>query len=69
MEKCKIANILNMANRRTKRSEIWDLGVVSEVYMYVQYLELWPMAKFHAPKKGNFEYRSVSRKPLPIERN
>ncbi len=52
MEKCKIANILEMASRRAKRSEIWDSGVVWEAY--VQFLELWPMATFHA-KYGNFE--------------
>ncbi len=46
MGKCKIANILEMARRRAKRSEMWDSGVFLEVY--IQFLELWPMAKCHA---------------------
>ncbi len=28
MEKCKIANILEMTSRRAKLSEIWNAGVV-----------------------------------------
>ncbi len=46
MGKYKIADVLEMASRRAKRNGIWDSGVVQEVY--VQHLELWPMAKFHA---------------------
>ncbi len=46
MGKCNTANILEMASRRAKGSKIWDSGVVWEVY--VQFLELWPMTKFHA---------------------
>ncbi len=33
MEKWKLANILQMDNRRAKWSEIWDLGVVSNIYI------------------------------------
>ena len=29
MGQCKLANILEMASRRTKLSEIWDSGVVA----------------------------------------
>ncbi len=35
--------------------------------VYAQLLELWSMANF-MPKYGNFQNRTVSRKPLPIER-
>ena len=40
------SKISEMASRRAKRSEIWDPGVVLGIY--VQLLELWPIAKFHA---------------------
>ena len=46
MGEWKFANILEMSSRRAKLSEIWDSGVVQGVY--VRFLELWQMAKFHA---------------------
>ncbi len=46
MGKCKIADILQMASRRAKRSEIWDSGGTSRSICAT--LALWPMAKFHA---------------------
>ncbi len=44
MEKPKTSIIWKMSYRRAERGKIWDSGVV----IYVQILELWPIAKFHS---------------------
>ncbi len=59
----KIGNTSEMSGCRANRSEIWDLGVVSGVY--VQLLEFWPSGTF-IPRYGNFDNWSVFRKLVPV---
>ncbi len=54
-----------MNDRRAKRSESWDSGVLYVIY--VQLLEFGHLLSF-MPKYGHFENWPVSRKPLPVER-
>ena len=63
MEKPKTSIIWKTSDCRAKRSKTWDSGVVQVIY--VQLLEVWPLAKFH-PKYGDFENWPVSRKPPEI---
>ena len=68
MVKCKIGNILEMATRRAKRSDIWDSGGTLGSKCTLSGSVHLPCVPSFMPKYDNFEKRPVSRKPLLVER-